>query len=122
MARRRKADEPKIGHNSAALNEAERKYLRKAVEKIESLEAQMQTLSEDRAEIYADAKDRGFEVKAMRAVIKQRGEDQGEREAFEAIVEAYKLALGMLADTPLGEAAIKAMRERDAEIEEEATA
>ncbi|RAI27324.1 hypothetical protein CH340_24460 [Rhodoplanes serenus] len=58
-------------------------------------------------DVFAEAKGNGYDVKALRAVIRLRKQDKDERAEHEAIVETYMHALGMLADTPLGRAAIE---------------
>jgi hypothetical protein len=57
--------------------------------------------------VFESAKDAGFHTKAIRHIVKERKVEKDKREAFEAVVDVYKHALGMLADLPLGEAAIK---------------
>jgi uncharacterized protein (UPF0335 family) len=90
-----------IGHNSAA---GER--LRSFVERIERLQEEKKQLQSDIAEIFSEAKSAGYDVKAMRQVIRERAMDAAERQEREALVEVYRAALGMLGGTPLGEAAL----------------
>jgi len=47
-------------------------------------------------DVYAEAKGNGFDVKALRTVIKLRRQDINERKEAEAILETYLHALGML--------------------------
>lgn len=61
---------------------------------------------DDIRDVYAEAKGNGFDVKALRSVIRLRKQDADERREQEAILETYMHALGMLADTPLGAAAV----------------
>jgi len=81
--------------------------LRSIVERIENLEADKRELQKDIAEIYLEAKGNGFDVKALRAIVRMRKQDADDRAQLEAIVDTYKLALGMIADLPLGIAAIE---------------
>ena len=60
----------------------------------------------DIKEVYAEAKGCGFDTKTMRRIISIRKKDHSERQEEEAILELYMEALGMLADTPLGCAAV----------------
>lgn len=78
--------------------------LRSIVDRIERLEDEKQQIADDIKEIYAEAKSNGFNVKALRKVIRDRRKPPDAE--VEAIVESMKHSLGMLADTPLGEAAI----------------
>lgn len=80
--------------------------LHSLVQRIERLEEEKQAIADDIREVYAEAKANGFDTKALRHIVKLRKRDAGEVAEFEAIVDAYRVALGMLADTPLGEAAI----------------
>jgi uncharacterized protein (UPF0335 family) len=81
--------------------------LKSIIERIENLEAEKANLAVDIREIYAEAKGNGFDVKALRAIIRIRKQDADARQEHETIVETYMQALGMLADTPLGQAAIE---------------
>lgn len=80
--------------------------LRSFVERVERLEEEMKALSDDRKEVYAEAKGEGFDVKIMREVIRQRRMDRADMQEHDAMLDLYKTALGMLSDTPLGQAAI----------------
>jgi len=91
-----------IGHNGVAADE-----LRQFVERIERLEEEKAGIASDIKEVKAEAKGRGFDVKAITEIIRMRKQDAHERQEREAILETYMSALGMLADTPLGAAAIR---------------
>ena len=71
--------------------------LKSFVERIEKLEEEKKTISEDIREVYAEAKGDGFDVKALRAVIRLRKQDAQERQEHELILDTYLNALGMLA-------------------------
>lgn len=94
-----------VGHNSA-LNTDERNGLKTIVERIERLEDEKKAISTDIAEIYTDAKERGYASKIIREIVKLRRLSADERREREALLETYMHALGMLADTELGQAAI----------------
>ncbi len=76
------------------------------IERIERLEEEKKGMADDIKNVFAEAKSTGFDVKALRAVLKRRSADTDKLAEHEAIVETYMHALGMLADTPLGRAAI----------------
>jgi len=80
--------------------------LKAFVERIERLEEEKKTIADDIRDVYAEAKGRGYDVKAMRAIIRLRKQDANERAEHETILETYMQALGMLADLPLGQAAM----------------
>lgn len=99
------SDEPAIGHNSA-LNQQDKAALQGIVSEIERHEGEKRLISQDISTIYKAAKDKGFNVKAIRAVVRARQMERAEREALETTIDTYKHALGMLADLPLGRAAV----------------
>lgn len=81
--------------------------LRSLVERIERLEEEKTALSDDIKDIFAEAKSAGFDVKVMRQLIRIRKLEPNEVEEAETLLDVYRRALGMLKDTPLGEAALR---------------
>jgi len=81
--------------------------LRSIVDRIEALEAEKRDLSADLKEVYAEAKSNGFDTKILRKVISLRKKEAAEREEEQSMLEVYLDALGMLATTPLGQAALE---------------
>ena len=71
-------------------------HLKAFVERIERLEEEKKTISDDIRDVYAEAKSTGFDVKALRAIVRLRKQDVEERKEQEAILETYMHALGML--------------------------
>ena len=70
--------------------------LRAFIERIERLEEEKKTISDDIKEVFAEAKGTGFDTKAMRTIIRLRKKDQAERQEEEAILDLYMAALGMV--------------------------
>ena len=70
--------------------------LRALIERIERLEEEKKTISDDIKEVFAEAKGTGFDTKAMRSIIRLRKKDQAERQEEETILDLYKAALGMV--------------------------
>ena len=70
--------------------------LRAFIERIERLEEEKKTISDDIKDVYAEAKGNGFDVKALRTIIRLRKQDADERREQETILETYMHALGML--------------------------
>jgi uncharacterized protein (UPF0335 family) len=70
--------------------------LKAFVERIEKLEEEKKTISDDIRDVYAESKANGFDVKALRQIIKLRKIEPTERDEQEAILETYMHALGML--------------------------
>ncbi len=69
--------------------------LQQFVERIERLEEEKKAISDDIRDVYAEMKGRGFDVKAVRQIIKIRKQDHSERKELEAILELYMSALNM---------------------------
>jgi len=70
--------------------------LQQFVERIERLEEEKKAISDDIRDVYAEMKGRGFDVKAVRQIIKIRKQDHSERKEMEAILELYMSALKMI--------------------------
>ena len=70
--------------------------LKAFVERVEKLEEEKKAISDDIRDVYAESKANGFDVKALRQIVKLRKMEPTEREEQDAILETYMLALGML--------------------------
>lgn len=75
-----------------------RDQLRGLVERIERLEEEKSAIADDIKEVYGEAKGTGFDVKAMRQIVKMRKMDASDRMEQEAILDTYLHALGMVPD------------------------
>lgn len=93
------------------LQDSAQKKLRQYIEQVERLEEEKKGLSADIREKYLEAKAAGFDPKIMRKMVKMRRMSEQERSEEEALVAVYMSALGMLADTPLGEFAMDSVRQ-----------
>ena len=69
--------------------------LRLFIERIERLEEEKKGMTDDIADVYAEAKSTGFDAKTMRAVIRLRKMEKHHREEVDALLETYRAALGM---------------------------
>ena len=96
-----------LGSNSA-------NQLKSFVERVERLSEEKKSIADDIRDVYAEAKANGYDVKALREVVKLRKRDKDELQAFEEIVETYRHALGDLADLPLGQAALERVADEHA--------
>lgn len=72
-----------------------REQLKAFVERIERLEEEKAALAADIRDVYAEAKGNGFDVKALRRVIRERRLDRAELQEQEAMVDLYRAALGL---------------------------
>ena len=70
--------------------------LKAIIERIERLEEEKKTISDDIRDVYAESKGNGFDVKALRTIIRLRKQDPNERQEQETILETYMQALGMI--------------------------
>lgn len=84
-------DEPTIGHNSGV--DAGRLLL--LINRTEKLNEQRDELLADRNEIFLEAKSAGYDVKAVRAVIRMRAQDPAKRQEEEAMLDVYRRAVGL---------------------------
>ena len=88
-----------IGHNSEAETPATRfskDQLKSIIERIERLEEEKKTLSDDVKGIYVEAKGNGYDVKTLRTIVRMRKMDAGDRAARETLLETYMHALNMI--------------------------
>ena len=86
---------------SAAANETPttrfaKDQLKAFIERVEKLEEEKKAISDDIRDVYAESKANGFDVKALRTIVRLRKMDANEREEQDAILETYMHALGML--------------------------
>lgn len=77
------------GHNSNG-------QLKALVERIERVNEDIKGLTDDRGDIFTEAKGNGFDVKALRTIIRLRAMNPDDIAAQEAILDTYKSALGMI--------------------------
>lgn len=80
----------------ADLQGSARNQLRTIVERIERIEEEKAATAADLREVYAEAKANGFDVKALRTVIRLRKQDENDRREHEAVLATYLHALGMV--------------------------
>jgi uncharacterized protein (UPF0335 family) len=67
--------------------------LRSFVERIEHLEEEIRQLTDDKKDIYAEAKGDGFDVKILKEVIRLRKQDQKEHDERDSLLDVYLTAL-----------------------------
>lgn len=87
------AKKPKEGSNEAYNTTADE--LRQFVEVIENLQSDAKAIADDIKDKFAEAKGRGFDTKALRAIIAERKKNADDVAEFEAVREMYRIALGM---------------------------
>lgn len=100
-----------IGHNSGEkvmTNGMANDQLRLFIERVERLEEEKQSIADDIKDVYLEAKYQGYDPKIMKIIVRERKMDKNARDERDALLDTYRSALGMLADTPLGQAALRA--------------
>ena len=69
--------------------------LRQFIEQIEQLESEKAETAEQIRDVYAESKARGYDQKALKAIVALRKKSADQRQEDDAILEIYKQALGM---------------------------
>lgn len=86
------ADFDAMGDNA---HKAAAEQIRAFIERYERLDAEKQDIADQQKEVMSEAKGNGFDVKALRRIIRDRKRDANDLAEEDAIVELYKSALGM---------------------------
>lgn len=69
--------------------------LKSIIERVERLNEERKVLSDDVNDIFKEAKGNGFDVKALRTIVRLRAMEPNKRAEQEAILDTYLHALGM---------------------------
>src|SRR4030095_4064362 len=67
--------------------------IRSFVERVENIDGELAELSEQKKEVFAEAKGEGFDVKILKEIIKLRKQDQDERDERESLLDLYMRAM-----------------------------
>jgi uncharacterized protein (UPF0335 family) len=86
---------------SDVVHAATREELKSYIERIERIVEEIVGLKDDQRVLFAEAKAKGYDTKAMRRIIKRRQKDPNELAESEALDDTYMHALGMAVDNPL---------------------
>lgn len=70
--------------------------LRAFIERIERLEEEKMTISDDIKDVKSEAKGRGYDTRVINLIVRIRKQDPSERAEVDAITELYMNALGMM--------------------------
>jgi uncharacterized protein (UPF0335 family) len=90
------------------LQAATQSQLRQFVEQIERLEEEKKAITDDIRDKYTEAKAVGFDVKALRQIVRLRKKSKTDRQEEEAILATYMHALGMLEEMPAADSMMAA--------------
>lgn len=69
--------------------------LRLLIERVERLEEEKKGIADDIRDVYSEAKSTGFDTKTMRAIIQLRKMEKHDRDEHDALMDTYRVALGM---------------------------
>lgn len=95
--------------------------LRHFIENIERLEHEKADIQSQISEVKKQARFKGFDIKTINKILKERNLTAQQIVEEQALLELYRAALGMLHDTPLGEAARRQLSPPEPEQEEKET-
>jgi len=69
--------------------------LKSVIERIEQLNSERAAIGEDVAQVYAEAKGAGYDVKIIRQIVRLRKDTQEKRKEEGDVRDAYMVAIGM---------------------------
>jgi uncharacterized protein (UPF0335 family) len=69
--------------------------LRLLIERAENVGGEIKALQDDRKDIFAEAKSRGYHPPTMKAIIKLRAMESHHRQEAEALLDTYAAAIGL---------------------------
>lgn len=87
---------PPKGQNRNRVGGVAVDQLKSIVARVEQLEEEKAGIAADIRDVFAEAKGNGFDVKAIRQILKIRKLEPHEREEQETVLDIYLHALGML--------------------------
>lgn len=90
-----KADTDAGGGDAAIVPAAGAKQLVAFIERVESVERDMAEQSEDRKQIYNEARSAGFDVPTMKKIVALRKMDESDRLEAQALLDTYMHACGL---------------------------
>lgn len=82
-----------VGHNSVAREEGDL-----LLDRVERLEDEIKALQDDKKDVWAEAKSRGFDVKALKEVARRRKAKKANPQAYaetQAVLDTYLVAFGV---------------------------
>lgn len=79
--------------------------IRAFIERVERLSEEAKTIADDVKDVWGEAKARGYDVKVLKRIVKERKQDPNERSEADAIYDLYAEAIGHQGALDLGRAA-----------------
>lgn len=99
--KKKAGDGASIGHNTAS-----DARLQGFVQRWERLDEEKKAIANDQKEVMEEAANAGYDTSIIRSLIKARKMTEEERQERVHLMAVYMKAVGMLAGTPLGDAAL----------------
>ena len=89
---------PSVGdnHKATEVNGVAGEQLIAFIERVERLNEEKRALAADIKEVFAEAKGTGFDTKTMRTIIRMRAMDADDLAEQEALLDVYRVAIGMV--------------------------
>jgi uncharacterized protein (UPF0335 family) len=87
-----------VGHNRTRVGGVAVDQLKSIIARVEKLIEEKEGIAADIRDVFAEAKGNGFDVKAIRTILKMRKMDAQEREEQDTTLAVYCRALGMQPD------------------------
>lgn len=84
---------PTTTTETSTINDSE---LRAFIERIERLEEEKSTISDDIKEVYQELKGSGYVPKIIRTIVRKRKKDKATIMEEEALIDLYETALGIM--------------------------
>lgn len=81
---------------SETIGDNAKQQLKSIVERVEKIADEVDVLRCDIKDIFAEAKGAGYDVRALRQIVRLRAEDPTKRAEREAILDTYMVALGLV--------------------------
>jgi uncharacterized protein (UPF0335 family) len=85
-----------IGHNKTKVGGVAVDQLKSIINRVEKLTDEKEGITADIRDVFAEAKGGGWDIKAIRTIIKMRKMDASEREEAETTLDVYLHAIGMI--------------------------
>jgi uncharacterized protein (UPF0335 family) len=89
-------EDPDFNAHNQRFNDVAGRELKEMLEQIESAIAQKKDAARDESDIYTVAKSKGYNVKALKQLIKERRRDAGELQEERDALDLYKQLVGMV--------------------------
>lgn len=80
-----------MGHNSVAADQ-----VKSIVARVQHLEDEAAAVKEDLKQVYSEAKGNGFDVKAIKKLVRLLKQDRAKLQEEKAILELYASAMGYM--------------------------